>query len=130
MNRAQFLTTTSAAACALALAPACALLEDAEMRLCTLAEAEAAGKPVFGKFNRHQVMFTRLGDAWVAFSLTCSHKRCTVAWQPAAQEFACPCHEGRYDAVGNVIDGPPPAPLRRFRHEIRNGEVWLLNEWA
>lgn len=130
MKRTEFLATTAAATCALALAPACALFEDKEIRLCSVAEAEKATQPIFGKFNRHEVMLTRLDGNWVAFSLTCRHKRCTVKWKPEAREFACPCHKGYYDERGNVLDGPPPAPLHRFRYEIRNGDIWLLNEWA
>jgi Rieske Fe-S protein len=65
----------------------------------------------------------------IALSLICSHKQCTVAWQPEAQRFECPCHKGQYDAQGQVLAGKPKAPLRQFRVEIRNGtQIWVLNE--
>ncbi len=63
----------------------------------------------------------------IVFSLVCSHKRCTVEWKPEYGEFHCPCHEGKYDAQGMVINGPPPGPLRRFGYKIRGEELWVLN---
>jgi cytochrome b6-f complex iron-sulfur subunit len=58
-----------------------------------------------------------------ALSLVCTHLACTVSWNPEKREFYCPCHEGFFDAEGKVISGPPPAPLERWRTEIRGDKV-------
>jgi len=133
MNRQTFIQTAAMGAAATAVG-GCALLEDKEMRLCTLEEARS--KPfIQGKFNGHLVMLTHPDKEMVVFSLTCRHKKCTVKWKEEARQFQCPCHEGRYDHTGKVIDGPPPAPLHRFQHEVRTSatgipEVWVLNAYA
>ncbi|GAB4422054.1 MAG: hypothetical protein OHK0039_37760 [Bacteroidia bacterium] len=107
---------------------ACSLLEDAELRACTLAELDAAPY-LIRRFNRRQILLTRLDGEIVVFSLICRHKRCTVAYEADAEQFVCPCHEGTYDKYGEVIDGPPPGPLRRYAWELRGDEVWVRNAW-
>ncbi|MDX1907795.1 MAG: ubiquinol-cytochrome c reductase iron-sulfur subunit [Bacteroidia bacterium] len=117
----------SAGACIAGAPMACSLLDAPDMRVCSLAELRQAGFWIT-KFNRRQIMARIDGAEITIFSLICSHKRCTVKWVPDDKQFQCPCHEGVYDAEGEVLDGPPPAPLRRFRHEVRGQELWVLNE--
>ncbi len=66
-----------------------------------------------------------------AVSSVCTHLGCLVnrnitsasaQAQPGAV-FICPCHGSTYDRVGNVLDGPAPRPLDRFRVVIENGKV-------
>lgn len=57
-----------------------------------------------------------------AMSGTCTHVGCPVSKaddeRPTAEQdgeiLRCPCHNGLFDLQGNVLDGPPPAPLRRL----------------
>ncbi len=107
----------------------CGLLFEREKMLCTVAELEA-GDPIVREFNWEEVLVTRRAGEVVIFSLVCTHKKCTVAWQPRERQFACPCHEGLYDEEGEVIDGPPPAPLLRFVAEVRGEEIWVKAEEA
>jgi Rieske Fe-S protein len=46
-----------------------------------------------------------------ALSATCTHLGCRVSFDREARRFACPCHGGFYDPQGQVVAGPPPAPL-------------------
>jgi cytochrome b6-f complex iron-sulfur subunit len=46
-----------------------------------------------------------------ALSPICTHKGCTVAYDAAAKEFACPCHGAKYDLAGAVTNGPAEQPL-------------------
>lgn len=60
----------------------------------------------------------------LAFDLRCTHQGCPV--RPvvdagALQGFDCPCHGGRFDKDGQVVSGPPKAPLERFA--IVDGKV-------
>jgi Rieske Fe-S protein len=49
-------------------------------------------------------------DKVLAISAGCTHLGCIVTWDEGQQIFKCPCHDGRFDAEGNVLSGPPPAP--------------------
>jgi cytochrome b6-f complex iron-sulfur subunit len=59
------------------------------------------------------VEVVRKGSGLEARSLMCSHTGCVVKWKEDEQVYWCPCHEGRYDADGNVLSGPPPQPLAK-----------------
>jgi Rieske Fe-S protein len=48
-----------------------------------------------------------------AVSPICTHMACEVVWNPAERSWDCPCHGGRFTPGGDVLDGPPPAPLTR-----------------
>ncbi len=69
----------------------------------------------------------RQPDTVVVFSVHCAHLGCPVTWFPESQLFMCPCHGGVYDSEGNVVGGPPPRGLFRYRHKIENGQ---LSIWA
>ncbi|MEZ4824723.1 MAG: Rieske (2Fe-2S) protein [Bacteroidia bacterium] len=131
MNRKTFLKYSLSAgvgACALGSMYGCSLLDEKEMRVGLIADLEKEGYLV-GRFNRKKIFTTRLEGKLVIFSLVCRHKRCTVAFEEDTEQFVCPCHEGTYDKYGQVIDGPPPEPLRRYRNEIRGEEIWVINEY-
>lgn len=53
-----------------------------------------------------------------ALSATCTHLGCRVAFDAEAGRFACPCHGGFYDAQGQVVGGPPPAPLAALEARV------------
>ncbi|MBI4685122.1 MAG: Rieske 2Fe-2S domain-containing protein [Nitrospirae bacterium] len=59
----------------------------------------------------------------IAFSPVCTHLGCLVNWDRNKNEFLCPCHGGRYDKEGNVIAGPPLAPLAKLPIQIKDGKV-------
>ena len=60
-----------------------------------------------------------------AFSLVCTHLSCTVVWNPEKKEFHCPCHDGLFDAHGNVLSGPPPSPLERWKVKVDGENVFV-----
>jgi len=67
-------------------------------------------------------------DEVIAISATCSHLGCIVTWDEEQQIFKCPCHDGRYNPEGQVISGPPPAPLRRHKTKIEAGRILLATQ--
>ncbi|HTW20520.1 MAG TPA: Rieske 2Fe-2S domain-containing protein [Mycobacteriales bacterium] len=62
-----------------------------------------------------------------AFSAVCTHAGCTVGFDASAQEFICPCHGGTYSArTGQVLAGPPPAPLSPINVAVSAGEIRVV----
>ncbi len=47
-----------------------------------------------------------------ALSPVCPHLGCHVAWNSAETSWDCPCHGGRFDARGKVLNGPPTTDLK------------------
>jgi glycine/D-amino acid oxidase-like deaminating enzyme/nitrite reductase/ring-hydroxylating ferredoxin subunit len=47
-----------------------------------------------------------------ALSPVCTHARCLVQWNNTEKSWDCPCHGGRFDALGNVLNGPPVENLK------------------
>lgn len=70
---------------------------------------------------------TSAGDSpdAIAFSPVCSHTGCNVNWHASRNAFICPCHNGTYDADGNVVSGPPPRPLQKLPVKIENDQIFV-----
>lgn len=64
----------------------------------------------------------------LAFSAVCTHLTCTVRYESDQGIIFCPCHNGRFDLSGNVISGPPPAPLETYKVEISGEDIVVSKE--
>ena len=74
----------------------------------------------------HRVVYlVKTGDQVRALDSTCTHLGCRTKYNAGTQHFECPCHGGVYDAHGNVIAGPPPAPLAAIPARIERGVVMV-----
>jgi cytochrome b6-f complex iron-sulfur subunit len=62
------------------------------------------------------------------FSLQCTHQGCIVKFSEQNKEFQCPCHKGVYNIKGEVIKGPPPAPLKKYATVVKNGRIIVLEQ--
>ncbi|NIP59304.1 MAG: Rieske (2Fe-2S) protein, partial [Gemmatimonadetes bacterium] len=60
-----------------------------------------------------------------AYSAICTHEGCVVGWNAERQTIRCPCHGGVFDVSGNVVEGPPPAPLYPFAVEVKDGKIFV-----
>lgn len=60
-----------------------------------------------------------------AFSAICTHAGCTVGYENGT--IICPCHGGEYNAeTGEVIAGPPPAPLEPKKVVESGGQIYAI----
>jgi nitrite reductase/ring-hydroxylating ferredoxin subunit len=73
--------------------------------------------------DRRVVYLTREGNGVRALDSTCTHLGCRTRYDADVRRFLCPCHGGAYDEHGQVVAGPPPAPLGRIAARVANGRV-------
>ena len=76
-------------------------------------EALIDGYGYWGEHRGKQIVVVKLADEIRAFDGTCPHLGCIVQWDSTVQGFKCPCHDARFDDLGNPIAGPVNSPLRR-----------------
>lgn len=75
-------------------------------------------------FPQGKFYLVRLEDTgFLALDRRCTHLGCTVPWDPALEQFACPCHSSAFDRRGDVLRPPASRPLDRFEVRIENGIV-------
>lgn len=87
-------------------------LPEAQALLATLGSVSVAVVNVHGQIS--------------AFDRRCTHFACLVDWIPDTVTFKCPCHQGRFDASGNVISGPPPRPLKQLKTRVdEEGSIFI-----
>lgn len=58
-----------------------------------------------------------------AFIAVCTHLTCTVGYEADTETLLCPCHNGRFDLSGQVLSGPPPAPLESLDVQTAGNEI-------
>ncbi len=62
----------------------------------------------------HNVIVINDGGTYLALSDICTHQGCSVSYKSSNKELVCPCHRGVFDLTGNVLGGPPSAPLKKY----------------
>ena len=78
------------------------------------AGALAPGQSVKLQVGSEVVIVLRRRSGFAAYSAVCTHLGCLVFWDEGGGEFLCPCHAAVFGDQGQVISGPPPAPLKEF----------------
>lgn len=69
---------------------------------------------------------TENGRDFIAMSNICTHLGCRVRWIGDERIFFCPCHNGVFGPDGEVLDGPPPAPLDRYEVRVEEEQIYIL----
>ncbi len=125
MDRRKFLKS-SCALCGTALVASAAFLESCSktgvgptaghknFTLDLSKSANAALKSPGGSVISQSVIIVNTGGSFVALSDICTHQGCSVFYNKGGNDFVCPCHGGTYNINGQVIAGPPPAPLKKY----------------
>lgn len=81
--------------------------------------------PLHGKTVTKKFFIVNTGKELLVFSSVCTHLGCLINWNRTENRFMCPCHGGQYDNQGNVVAGPPPAPLNRLPLKIERQKVYI-----
>lgn len=69
------------------------------------------------------------GNTFIAFSNSCPHLGCKVHWDAQSERFACPCHQGVFNANGVAISGPPSqsgSNLTPYDIEIQGNSLYAI----
>ena len=63
-----------------------------------------------------------------AYSATCTHLGCIVAWDQGSGTIVCPCHDGRFNVfTGAVLSGPPPRGLPAVEVSVEGEEIYVVS---
>ena len=77
-------------------------------------------------FGRYPALVIHTPNGLKAYSAVCTHFACIVKWNAEDNMIECPCHEGIFDPqTGEVVSGPPPAPLESLATEIVDGQIYV-----
>ena len=74
-------------------------------------------------FRKEKVFINRMDKGFLAFSAVCTHLACIVRWNDLKKVFECPCHGATFNAVGEVLEGPPPRPMDIYPIEIVEDKI-------
>jgi len=80
---------------------------------------------IFKFGNSPGILINTVQGDLISFTAVCTHLACTVRYDGQTQTIHCPCHNGRFDLAGNVISGPPPAPLEEYNVEIFDNIIFV-----
>ena len=76
------------------------------------------------RFGSRPGLLVRLSTGeYRAFSAVCPHLQCTVQYRSDLSQVWCACHNGMFNLSGEVLSGPPPAPLEAYTVDIREDEI-------
>lgn len=68
----------------------------------------------------HKIAIFRAPDGTLhEMSAVCPHLGCVVHWNDTEHTWDCPCHGSRFDATGDVINGPASSPLTPHASSVR-----------
>lgn len=92
----------------------------------TTTDKIAPGKSyTFRDLKGARITVTNTGEEFIALSTKCTHLGCQVHWKKDEQVFFCPCHEGYFSPRGEVLKGPPPAPLNSYKVEVVDKAIYI-----
>ena len=76
--------------------------------------------------NPDPVLISRLSEEIICYNSACPHLGCIVRWDGASDQFRCACHGGAFDRNAQVVAGPPPRALDRYKHKVEGDQLLVL----
>jgi len=93
------------------------------VKAATTNELKPNSGKVFPLGSKPAILIRLPNGEYRAFSAVCTHLQCTVQYREDFKLIWCACHNGRFDFSGNVVAGPPPAPLERYDVSISGSDI-------
>ncbi len=66
-----------------------------------------------------------LGEGIIALYQRCTHLGCRVPWCVTSEWFECPCHDAKFDQIGEHRHGPAPRGMDIVPSSIEDGHLVL-----
>ncbi|MGH2732011.1 MAG: Rieske (2Fe-2S) protein [Actinomycetota bacterium] len=91
----------------------------------TAANEVPEGEMASYRVNGHRIVLAKVRGSLLAFDEICTHRGCSLAKGELEEKTViCPCHFGQFDLLtGQVLAGPPPAPIRVYPTRVLEGIV-------
>lgn len=88
--------------------------------------AEVGGVVLVERDNGQKIYVMRVSETELrALSALCTHQACVVEWD-TTEKFVCPCHGSEFSAMGAVLRGPAPTPLRTFPTSLAGDVLTIM----
>ena len=87
------------------------------------ATAVEEGRGLIGRLGGQTTLVVRKNGQFFGFSAVCTHLGCIVRWNGEKSQIECPCHGGRFNLQGEVVEGPPPVALRGVALRIEGDRI-------
>jgi cytochrome b6-f complex iron-sulfur subunit len=94
-----------------------------EVTAAKLGELKRNSGKIFNFGAKPGILIHTEDDKYKAFLAICTHLECIVQYRPDLKQIWCACHNGHFDLFGNVISGPPPAPLEEYKVTIIHEDI-------
>lgn len=59
----------------------------------------------------------------IAVNPSCPHAGCSVNWKADQNAFICPCHDSKFAADGQLLEGPAEEPLKRYEAKLEGKTI-------
>ncbi len=63
----------------------------------------------------------------IAVDPTCTHAGCLVEWNQLENALICPCHQSKFQATGELIEGLAPIDLTKYQVKVEQDTVFVAN---
>lgn len=83
------------------------------------------GKALLFPYKEDYALIVKTKYGLRALEAICTHQSCLLKWDEEKQQIVCPCHGAIFDTQGNVLEGPPPRPLRTYPIGVVGERIYI-----